>query len=94
MIRGDRRTNIRMDREQYDASQGRLLNLAPEGNEVKDSFSTGCRPDKTGHKEHPFQCTECPSSFPMATQLSHHLERSHDIIRHPSLITPKTSISA
>ena len=47
----------------------------------------------TGRKDHPFVCNVCPMSFPMATQLSDHLERAHDIFRHPSLITPNKSLS-
>ncbi|CAN0081029.1 unnamed protein product, partial [Ectocarpus sp. 13 AM-2016] len=58
------------------------------------SNSTGCRPDKTGKKDHPFVCTQCPMSFPMATQLSDHLERAHGIFKHPSLITPNKTLSA
>lgn len=57
------------------------------------SRSTGCRPDLTGRKDHPFHCNVCPMSYPMATQLCDHLERAHDIIRHPSLITPNKSLS-
>ncbi|CAB1117442.1 unnamed protein product [Ectocarpus sp. CCAP 1310/34] len=94
ILRSDRRTNIRMDREQFDGAQTRLRKLAPEGNDVCDNFSTGCRPDKTGKKDHPFVCTQCPMSFPMATLLSDHLERAHGIFKHPSLITPNKTLSA
>eukprot|EP00752_Nemacystus_decipiens_P007512 g6712.t2 len=94
ILRSDRRTNIRMDREQFDGAQTRLRKLAPEGKEVADNFSTGCRPDKTGKKDHPFVCNVCPMSFPMATQLSDHLERAHGVFKHPSLITPNKTLSA
>ena len=48
ILRSDRRTNHRLDREQFDGAQTRLRRLAPEGNEVKDTFrcarlSTICR---------------------------------------------------
>ena len=32
--------------------------------------STGCRPDKTGKKDHPFVCNVCPMSFPMVSSES------------------------
>lgn len=38
ILRSDRRTNIRMDREQFDGAQTRLRKLAPEGREVADNF--------------------------------------------------------
>ena len=38
ILRSDRRTNIRMDREQFDGAQTRLRKLAPEGNDVRDNF--------------------------------------------------------
>lgn len=38
ILRSDRRTNIRMDREQFDGAQTRLRKLAPEGKEVADNF--------------------------------------------------------
>lgn len=38
IIRSDRRTNNRLDREQFDGAQTRLRRLAPEGDEVKDNF--------------------------------------------------------
>lgn len=38
ILRSDRRTNSRLDREQFDGAQTRLRKLAPEGDEVKDTF--------------------------------------------------------
>lgn len=38
ILRSDRRTNNRLDREQFDGAQTRLRKLAPEGDEVKDNF--------------------------------------------------------
>ncbi len=39
----------------------------------------------------PYKCTECTSSFMMAPQLSDHLWKIHNIIRHASLLKPNSS---
>lgn len=56
ILRSDRRTNIRLDREQFDAAQTRLRKLAPEGNDVCDNFR--------------FVCCSCPLLFAAASAAS------------------------
>jgi hypothetical protein len=68
------------------------------------SFSHGMRPDVASEKSLPYECDLCaarakappkpPPSFLTATQLSDHLERRHNVRRHPSIIRPTKKASA
>ena len=86
-----------MDAEQFSKADQKLRALgrgaaptrAPRpGQDVADDFSTGVRPDVFAGKELPYRCHRCQEAFVMATHLSDHLKRRHDIVKHPSLITP------
>ena len=58
---------------------------------VKDAWSRGVRPDVAAHRDFPYQCGTCDSSFLTALQLSDHLLSAHGERIHASLLKPKTA---
>ncbi|CAM9345320.1 unnamed protein product [Phaeothamnion confervicola] len=87
---GIRRTNERLDREQFKAAEIKLRALGG-GDSITDGYSTGVRPDVVPNTALPYACDRCSDSFAMATRLSDHLRAAHGVIKHASLITPSNA---
>ena len=65
--------------------------ITANGQQLKDVFSRGVKPDVASTRDFPFPCSKCNDSamsFLTSTQLSDHLERAHGVRIHASLLKP------